>query len=122
MEESQEVPQVRHYKDGETRDKNGRWAGKVVTVRKEYYDAFEELRKKTGLKKAVFWRIAVHQGVMALAKLYAIDFVFPDLPDNQPLEVKPKRKFPAWLFRKGTSNGLRYPRWGGRRDAVRLEK
>jgi hypothetical protein len=23
---------------------------------------------------------------------------------------------------KGRANGLRYPRWGGRRDAVRLEK
>jgi len=25
-------------------------------------------------------------------------------------------------FALGLPNGLRYPRWGGRRDAVRLEK
>jgi ASC-1-like (ASCH) protein len=101
MEGNLNYREVKHYKDGETRDKNGRWAGKVVTVRKEYYQAFEELRQKTGLKKAVFWRMAVQQGVMVLAKLYGIEFAFPDLPeDSQAVEVKPKRKFPAWLFRK----------------------
>jgi hypothetical protein len=26
------------------------------------------------------------------------------------------------LLRKGQANGLRYPRWGGRRDAVQPEK
>jgi hypothetical protein len=26
------------------------------------------------------------------------------------------------LLCKGRANGLRYPRWGGRRNAVRLEK
>lgn len=102
MEGNENVQKVKHYKDGDTRDRNGRWAGKVVTVRKEYYAAIEELRQKTGLKKAVFWRLAVLYGVKTLADNYHVEFSFPAIEEkSQPVEVKPKRKFPSWLFRKG---------------------
>jgi hypothetical protein len=123
MEGTQEVQQVRHYKDGETRDRNGRWAGKVVTVRKEYYALIEEWQKQTGMKKSQFWREALMRGVIEVAKSHNIEASFPALEEVPSAYVKRKKRFPSWLFRKSVpSNGLRYPRWGGRRDAVRLEK
>jgi len=32
------------------------------------------------------------------------------------------QKIRRHILQDGLPNGLRYPRWGGRRDAVRLEK
>jgi len=104
MEGNTEVQKVRHYKDGETRDRRGRWAGKVVTVRKEYYALIEGWQKQTGMKRAQFWREALMIGVVEVAKKYGIEATFPILEDVPSVYVKPKRKFPAWLFRKGTSN------------------
>lgn len=109
MEGSQEVQQVRHYKDGETRDKNKRWAGKVVTVRKEYYALIEGWQKQTGMKKAQFWREALMRGVIEVAKAHNIEASFPVLEEIPSAYVKPKRRFPAWLFRKRvTSNYVLY--------------
>lgn len=101
MEGTQELQPIRHYKDGETRDRNGRWAGKVVTVRKEYYALIDEIQKKTGLKKAQFWREAVMRGAVEVAKSHGLTLQFPPLEEVPSSYVKPKRKFPAWLFRKG---------------------
>jgi hypothetical protein len=103
MEESLRIEKVRHHKDGETRDRNGRWAGKVVTVRKEYYALIEAWQKKSGLKRAQFWREAVMRGALEVAKSYGIEASFPVLEPGsnfQGVQVKPKRAFPAWLFRK----------------------
>ena len=110
MESNFEFEKVRRYKDGETRDKAGRYAGKVVTVRKEYYALIESWQKKTGMKKAQFWREAIMRGAVDVAKSYGIEASYPALDDTVVTEqghVKPKRKFPAWLFRKRTSNGQR---------------
>ena len=115
MEGTQEIQQVRHYKDGETRDKNQRWAGKVVTVRKEYYALIEGWQKQTGMKKAQFWREALMRGALQIAKENNIEASYPVLEEIPSAYVKPKRKFPSWLFRKRLpSNGLRYLRVGGR--------
>ena len=107
MEGNTEVQKVHRYKDGDTRDRNGRWAGKVVTVRKEYYALIEDWQKQTGMKKAQFWREAVMRGVLEIAKEKGIEASFPVLEEFPSVYVKPKRKFPAWLFRKSTSNGRR---------------
>ncbi len=104
MQENMEVQKVKRYKDGETRDRNGRWAGKVVTVRKEYYALIEEWQKQTGMKKAQFWRNAVMLGALAIAKEHGIDALFPVLEELPQVNIRPKRPFPAWLFRKSTSN------------------
>jgi len=125
MEENMELQKVRHYKDGETRDKYGRWAGKVVTVRKEYYALIEDWQKRTGMKRAQFWREALMIGVVEVAKKYGIEAVFPTLEEFPSVYVKPKKRFPAWLFRKirgQTSNGLRYPRVGGLGKGLRCRK
>jgi hypothetical protein len=101
--------QTKHFKDGETRDLRGRWAGKVVTVRKPYYELIEELREKIGMKKAQFWRDAVMLGVVQIARSYDIDFSFPaldELPKQNKNQVS-ERRFPAWLFHKRSSNGVR---------------
>jgi hypothetical protein len=123
MESNFEFEKVSRYKDGDTRDRRGRWSGKVVTVRKEHYALIETWRKKTGINKAQFWREAVMRGAVEVAKSYGINASFPALED----EVKPVKErasyypFKFWNIKK-TSNGLRYPRWGGRRNAVRLGK
>jgi hypothetical protein len=117
------LQKVKRYKDGETRDKNGRWAGKVVTLRKEYYAMIEGWQKQTGMKKAQFWREAVMRGALEIAKENKIEALFPVLEELPPVAyVKKKRPFPAWLFRKSTSNGLRYPRVGGRGQCLRCRK
>jgi hypothetical protein len=108
MEGNLEVQKVKRYKDGDTRDRNGRWAGKVVTVRKEYYALIEGWQKQTGMKKAQFWREALMLGVVEVVKKYGIEASFPALDEVSQVHVKPKRKFPAWLFRKRVpSNGWR---------------
>lgn len=93
---------VRHYKDGETRDKRGRWAGKVVTLRKEYYQLIDGWRQRSGMPKAKFWREAVMRGALELAKEYGIDAIYPPLEDAQvkPREETPKKKGKFWLFYK----------------------
>ena len=107
MEGNMNYQQVKHYKDGEARDRKGRWAGKVVTVRSEYYALIEGWQKQTGMKKAQFWREAVMLGVVEVAKKYGIEASFPMLEDVPSAYVKPKRRFPVWLFRKRPSNGKR---------------
>ncbi len=99
METSENVVKVRSTKDGETRDKRGRWAGKVVTVRKPYYDLIDTWRKQTGLNRAEFWRQAAMRGAVEIAKSYGIDASYPALPDDKPVqagEVKRKSRFPFW--------------------------
>jgi len=45
-----------------------------------------------------------------------------DFEDSNQIWTKLNfEKYPK-VFPQGHTNGLRYPRWGGRRDAVRLEK
>ncbi len=100
MEGNEQVQKIRHPKDGETRDRNGRYAGKVVLVRKEYYALIEEVQKQTGMKKAQFWREAVMRGAVEVAKSHGLTLQFPPL-EEFPTYIKPKRKFPAWLFRRG---------------------
>jgi len=107
MEEGQAIQKARHYKDGETRDRGGRWAGKVVTVRKEYYALIEAWQKQTGMKRAQFWREAIMRGALDIARSKGIEASFPVLEEVPSVYVKPKKKFPAWLFRKSTSNGWR---------------
>jgi hypothetical protein len=104
MESNENILQVKHYKDGEPRDKRGRWSGKLVLVRSEYYALIEEWQKRTGLKKAQFWREAVMRGAVEVANFYGIEASFPTLEEVPSVNVKPKRKFPSWLFRKETPN------------------
>ncbi|MBE7535455.1 MAG: hypothetical protein HS124_06965 [Anaerolineales bacterium] len=85
----------KRYKDGDTRDKNGRYAGKVVTLRKEHYALIEEWQKRTGMKKAFFWREAIMRGAVDIMKSYGIEAVFPELPEFTkavPQEPRPKAK------------------------------
>jgi hypothetical protein len=70
---------ARKLKDGETRDRLGRWAGKVVTMRKEYYALIEAWQKQTGMRKAEFWRQAVMRGAVEIAKSYGIEASYPVL-------------------------------------------
>lgn len=101
MEGNFNYEKVKHYKDGETRDKNGRWAGKVVTLRKEYYAVIEDWQKRTGMKKAQFWRQAVIIGALELAKSYGIKASYPPLSDEMPAEGYPSfKRSLGWLFRK----------------------
>lgn len=99
----------KRYKDGDTRDKNGRYAGKVVTLRKEHYALIEEWQKRTGMKKAFFWREAIMRGAIDIMKSYGIEAVFPELPEFAKAERQPKAKEPQkskrevvfdWLVRK----------------------
>lgn len=89
-------------KDGDTRDRRGRWSGKVVTVRKQHYEAIEAWQKASGMKKAEFWRQAILRGALQIAQGMGIADKYPDLPDDanpvKPIEPKPlkKRKFPFW--------------------------
>jgi hypothetical protein len=106
MEGNLNYQEVKHYKDGDARDKNGRWAGKVVTVRKEYYALIEEWQKKTGMKKAQFWREAVMRGALELARSYGMEASYPPIEDVLLSKDKPKRSLPSWLFQKRKpSNG-----------------
>lgn len=83
----------KRYKDGDTRDKNGRYAGKVVTLRKEHYALIEEWQKKTGMKKAFFWREAIMRGSIDIMKSYGIEAVFPELPEYaKAVPPKPQPK------------------------------
>ena len=94
----------RPVKDGETRDRLGRWAGKAVTVRKQHYEAIEAWQKASGMKKAEFWRQAVLRGALEIAKSLGIADKYPELPDDaKPIKTiseqeKPKQKrvFPFW--------------------------
>ncbi len=97
--ENIQAVKVRPIKDGEIRDRRGRWAGKVVTVRKPYYDLMDAWRKQTGLNRAEFWRQAAMRGAIEIAKSYGIDASFPALPDDKPAktqDVKRKNRFPFW--------------------------
>ena len=88
-----------HYKDGEARDKRGRWAGKVVTVRREFYELIETWQKQTGMSKAEFWRQAVMRGALEVARSYGIDASYPALQDEKsarPADMPKKRGFPFW--------------------------
>ncbi|MEW6206699.1 MAG: hypothetical protein AB1516_15480 [Pseudomonadota bacterium] len=81
---------AKHYKDGEARGTRGRWAGKLVTLRTEYYALIEGWQKQTGISKAQFWRQAVMLGALKLAQSYGIDASYPPLVS---VEVPPE--FPS---------------------------
>ncbi len=89
-------------KDGDTRDRRGRWSGKVVTVRKQHYEAIEAWQKASGMNKAEFWRQAVLRGALQIAQGLSIADRYPDLPDDanpvKPIEPQQsrKRRFPFW--------------------------
>lgn len=82
--------EIKSHKDGEVRDKRGRWAGKSVIIRKPYYDLIETWRKNCGMGKAEFWRQAVMRGALEIARGYGLNAVYPELTDDLPL--KPAQK------------------------------
>ena len=67
------------YKDGQVI--RGRWAGKVVTVRKQHYDAIEAWQKASGMKKAEFWRQAVLRGALDLARNLGLADTLPKIDE-----------------------------------------
>ena len=92
--------EVHHYKDGEARDKGGHWTGKVIMLRIEIYAVIDQWQKLTGMKKAVFWREAVMRGALEVAKSHGLTVEYPKVEPVPSGYIKPKSKFPAWLFRK----------------------
>ena len=61
--------------------KRGRWAGKMVTLRKAHYVAIEEWAKKSGMSKASFFRAALMRGALDMAKGLGFAETFPEIDD-----------------------------------------
>lgn len=99
MQSNEQVEKIHHYKDGEAR-KGGHWTSKAVMLRVEIYAVIEEWQKRTGMKRAQFWREAVMRGALEVAKSYGLAVEYPKVEPVPSGYIKPKRKFPSWLFRK----------------------
>ena len=61
--------------------KRGRWAGKLVTLRKPHFDAISEWAKKSGMSKASFYRAALMRGALEMAKGLGFADKYPELED-----------------------------------------
>lgn len=61
--------------------KRGRWAGKLVTLRKPHFDVIQDWAKRSGMSKASFYRAALMRGALELAKGLGFADTYPDLKD-----------------------------------------
>lgn len=61
--------------------KRGKWAGKMVTLKKPHFDAIETWAKKSGMSKASFYRAALMRGALDMAKGMGFADTFPDVQD-----------------------------------------
>ena len=61
--------------------KRGKWAGKMVTVRKPHFEAMQEWAKQSGMSKASFFRAALMRGALEMAKGMGIAEGYPELED-----------------------------------------
>lgn len=62
--------------------KRGKWAGKMVTLRKEHFDVIQEWAKKSGMSKASFYRAALMRGALELAKGLGFAETFPEAKED----------------------------------------
>ncbi len=61
--------------------KRGRWAGKIVTMRKAHFQAIEGWAKKSGMSKASFYRAALMRGALDMAKGLGFADTYPEIDD-----------------------------------------
>ena len=61
--------------------KRGRWAGKIVTLRKAHFEVIQEWAKKSGMSKASFYRAALMRGALELAKGLGFADTYPEIDD-----------------------------------------
>jgi hypothetical protein len=61
--------------------RRGRWAGKLVMVRKPHFEAIEKWARKSGMSKALFYRNAFMRGALEIAKGLGLAEKYPDLED-----------------------------------------
>ena len=61
--------------------KRGRWAGRIVTLRKAHYEAIQEWAKKSGMSQASFYRAALMRGALDMAKGLGFADTFPEIDD-----------------------------------------
>lgn len=61
--------------------KRGRWAGKIVTMRKAHFDVIQEWAKKSGMSKASFYRAALMRGALDMARGFGFADTFPEIDD-----------------------------------------
>lgn len=58
--------------------KRGRWAGKLVTLRKAHFEVIQEWAKKSGMSQASFYRAALMRGALELAKGLGFADTYPE--------------------------------------------
>lgn len=61
--------------------KRGRWAGKLVTLRKSHFNVIQDWAKKSGMSKASFYRAALMRGALELAKGLGFADTYPEIDD-----------------------------------------
>lgn len=61
--------------------KRGKWAGKMVTLRKEHFDVIQLWAQKSGMSKASFYRASLMRGALELAKGLGFADTFPDVKE-----------------------------------------
>lgn len=61
--------------------KRGKWAGKMVLLKKPHFDAIETWAKKSGMSKASFYRAALMRGALDMAKGMGFVDTFPDVAE-----------------------------------------
>jgi|JRYF01.1.fsa_nt_gb hypothetical protein len=58
--------------------KRGRWAGKLVTLRKEHFEVIQTWAVKSGMSKASFYRAALMRGALEMAKGLGFADTYPE--------------------------------------------
>jgi hypothetical protein len=61
--------------------KRGRWAGKMITLRKAHFEAMKEWAKKSGMSQASFYRAALMRGALDMAKGLGFADTYPEIDD-----------------------------------------
>ena len=59
----------------------GKWAGKIVTLRKPHFDAMLAWAKQSGMSKASFFRAALMRGALEMARDIGIEARYPELEE-----------------------------------------
>lgn len=58
--------------------RRGKWAGKMVTLRKEHFEVIQIWAKKSGMSKASFYRAALMRGALEMAKGFGFPETYPE--------------------------------------------
>lgn len=61
--------------------KRGKWAGKIVTLRKPHFEVIMSWAKQSSMSKASFFRAALMRGALEMARDIGIEAKYPELEE-----------------------------------------